>query len=171
MNSYTRTIVLTLLLSTLLLGCSGEAPAAVKATAYPPVPVDTPLPTGYPGPTLVPTGTPVTQQPELGRVKGRLLRKGQAAANVKLGLGAILKNRSGEEQAAAYDRATSPQAACDGKGNFEFLNVRPGRYGLFYANQEEAFLMKFPGKEEMILLTVEGNKAADLGVLDMQDLP
>ena len=115
-----------------------------------------------------------TADPGMGAVVGTLKYKGKPLSLVTLGLANVIKDAQGLEVATQFDRAFSPQTSTQANGSFEFLNLKPGRYGLIYANGPETYLLLKPGDpniQEAILMTVTAGQKVDLGVLDFDNLP
>lgn len=146
-----------------------------SASAYP-APVEPQVTSpDYPGPEAAarPPAEPTpTQDATLGRVKGRLLENSRPAPNVILYLAEVVKDPSGTEMVVSYDRSTSPNTTTDEQGNFVFVNINPGRYGLILDIVVDAYFLHYPGGEnKQILFSVEVDQETDLGKLDYDDLP
>ena len=177
-----------------LTACSNSTPAVTSPTAasinnevatqapdYPapdyPAPVQPATPiSSYPGPipTLVkPEPAPTsTKDPSMGAVNGRLLEADKPAPNVILYLAEVVKDDSGKEMVVSYDRVTSPNTTTDDQGNFVFVNVKAGRYGLILDTVIDSYFLHYPGgTNEQILFSVETNQETDLGELNYDSLP
>jgi hypothetical protein len=125
-------------------------------------------------PVQQPNQPTVTADPKMGMVVGVLKLKGKPVPFVALGLADVLKDAQGLEVATSYDRSSAPQVDTEADGSFAFMNVKPGRYGLIYANEPETYLLLKPGDpdiQEAVLVTVTAGQKIDLGVLDFNDLP
>ncbi len=152
-----RSSLLIVLLLAMLAGCGAKpgasptaAPSPIPATpaaeavpAYPgPEVVATPA--GYPGPqieTPMPTRTPVntqgTPRKGLGNVQGIILTRApgtdQAAPlqNTTLYLATMLNNVDGKPSGIVrVNEDNAPLAVTDLEGDFIFVNIEPGWYGL-----------------------------------------
>jgi len=128
----------------------------------------------YPAPTTLILNTPSptsTTDPTMGNVLGKLFLNGNAVKNMTLELAEVIKDASGRDIIAGLDRAKSPTTVTDDQGRFAFINVKPGAYALILdliTNQE---LMKYPGKEDSVIIQVEAGKEVDLGDLKYDSLP
>lgn len=124
------------------------------------------LPDAAPTPTLT---------PGMGRISGVLqVRSGESAQAVKgalLYLGETVKDSTGTESLAAYDRASSPRAITDGNGRFAFSNIKPGRYGLFLDTVVQAYLLQNPDSGATLLFEVSAGTEVDAGTLLYDSLP
>jgi hypothetical protein len=68
------------------------------------------------------------------------------------------------------DRTTPLRTATDEQGNFTFINVPPGEYGLVLDQVIDSYLLLTPEGESLIL-TIVSNEQIDLGELNYTDLP
>jgi hypothetical protein len=142
---------------------------------------------GYPAPTseFVQTAYPagmlqetpseltpkITQDPNLGAVKGTLMLRGKFVTNVSIYLGALITDDEGRELVAGYDRTSLMRATTDENGDFIVYNVPEGRYGLILDLVTQAYLLDTPDGSQSVLFTVKNGETLDLGTLDYQELP
>jgi hypothetical protein len=157
--------------------CSAAQPTTANKVDLK-VPSTTNPSTSYPYPavsekTIILRET-LTPDPQTGRVEGFLYFKGKPKVSTELALAHVVTDTSGQEIATAFDRANSPMTNTSDNGYFLFENVKPGRYGLIYADLPETYLLLKPGDsatQEAVLLTVEAGSVFDLGKLDYDQLP
>ncbi len=148
--------------------------AANTTAAYPAAgqpPASTP---GYPAPEQGGTQAALplpSKDPSMASLKGRLLQGGQPVANADLYLANLLTNEQGKEVAFSFDRSSSPRARTDQNGNFEFVNLKPGPYGMVYDVVVQSVLLLDPKTGNQLKFSVEQGKAIDAGNLDYSDLP
>jgi hypothetical protein len=166
-----------ILIGFLLSACSPKSLPVTQSTsqvqnAYPTANQE--VASGYPNPEvqptaiLLPTWTPDSSK---GIVKGRIMIRGKPMENPDLYLADILFDKNGKEVSARLDRATSPRAISDRNGNFIFLNVPPGRYGLILDEVVQSYILSKPNTDEQIRAQVTAGSTVDLGTLDFPDLP
>jgi hypothetical protein len=86
-------------------------------------------------------------------------------------LGEIIRDTTGKESLAGFDRVTSPRTTTDNQGHFVFANVRPGRYGLFLDTVVRAFLLLKPDSEDALIIEVSAGKETNLDTLLYDSLP
>lgn len=148
-----------------LVGCSVPAPSPTSGT-----PLASPLnsPIAQPSVSVAPLPT---QDPTLGSVIGTLLEQGQPVAGRVLYLAEVVKDASGKETAAGYDRANSPRTTLQADGSFRFVNVPPGRYSLVMDLVRQAYMLKNPKDQSDLIADVKVGGTANLGVLDFTQLP
>lgn len=135
------------------------APSSEPSSAYP---------AGEPQVEMPPTPT---TDPTLGMVKGVLQLQGKPVANADLYLAGIILDANGKDVAAVLDRPTSPRTRTDEQGNFTFVNVKAGTYGLVVDTVLESYVLLQPGTENQIRLQVTVGQTTDLGNLNFDDLP
>ena len=144
------------------------------ATAYPPYIPPTELPTknGYPAPIeILPTSMTGTMDPQKGEVVGVLQLKGAPVASTNLYLADIIPNPQATEVAVHMERGKSPSALTDQNGNFNFVNIPPGRYALMFDAPPNAYLLLDLKTHLAITVSVTAGAKADLGTLNYDDLP
>lgn len=182
-----QALLILLTISTLLASCtaaSQKSPVVPATNAVPGAAVpgaatpDATTASGYPAsgqPTASqPTAVEVTQDLQLGMVTGTMQLQGKPVRGVLLGLANVLKDANGTEIATSYDPVGGPQTTTRQDGSFTFNNVKPGRYGLIYANLPETYLLLVPGNpkiQQAILVTVTAGQQSDLGLLNFEQLP
>jgi hypothetical protein len=135
----------------------------------PPYPVET-----TPAQAAVPTDPQeiVEQlQTGLGAVSGTLLINRQPRPAASLYLADVIQDDRGAEMVASYDPANSPRAFTDSSGNFLYVNIPPGRYGLVLDSVIASYLLHYPDRDEPILITITAGEVTDIGDLDYDDLP
>ena len=167
-----------------LAGCvsSSTQPSSPDITIIAPSP--TVQENGYPGPTVLsaypppsseaiqqplPTAIPQTPDPNLGVVKARLLLLDQPAKNIILYLAHVITSEAGGRM-VRFERTTSIRTVTDEMGNFMFINVSPGEYGIVIDRVIDSYLLLTPGGESLIV-TLSSNEEVDLGDLSYEDLP
>ncbi len=125
---------------------------------------------GQQAPTTTPLPT-VTPAPDTGVVVGVILYNGEPVARYTLYLAEVIKDEQGQDSVAALKRISSPRTATNDQGQFVFLNVPPGKYGLVLDLVQSAYLLHDPKSNEQIILTVTANEEVDIGTFDFEDLP
>lgn len=110
-----------------------------------------------------------------GVVTGRLfLSRSGAKTPVKdqiLYLAEVINDDKNNPSFAAFDRINSPRAVTNANGEFEFINVRPGNYGLVLDVITSSYLLAKPGTQEPMILKILGGNNLDLGDLTYDELP
>jgi hypothetical protein len=160
-----------------------SAPAPSAASGYPaPAEGAYPAPAegAYPGPGGAPDlGPTVSNEPvvvpepssaDVGVVTGKIFRTvdggREPAGGVILYLGSILQNSEGNESLVELDKGTAPQARLNTLGEFVFVDVPPGRYGLFLDLLRGAVLLNNPEDNGDLVVEVQGGQVLDLGELE-----
>ncbi len=177
-----KSIVLIILLFTglILTGCSsgvtgGATPTVNSATNGYPVPpvqvVQTAYPVGTTGTIPTVSALAMTQDPNMGSVKGTLLLKGKPVVDVMVYLGNIVTDDKGRELVAGYDRTSLMRGSTDENGNYIVHNVPAGRYGLILDLVTRAYLLDTPDGTQSVILTVKNGEITDVGTLDYTELP
>lgn len=184
-----RQITITLgLIGLLLLAACGtptapnpttEAPAATVASeptavgAYP-APGSEPTAAGaYPAPASpdaiddTPLVVPQPASNQVGVVHGTLLRINTDSSEAPivgglLYLGAIL-DIDGRPGLVELDKARAPFTMSNGRGEFAFSDVPPGRYGLMFSHPKGDVLLKNPETGADLIIEVAGGQTVDLG--------
>jgi len=128
----------------------------------------------YPAPETpiktIPSPT-YTADPQLGSIRGRLLRNNVPVPDVVLDLAEVMKDNTGKDIIAGLDRTKSPNTATDSQGAFVFINVETGRYALILDIITNQFLLNNPGSEDPVIVQIEAGKEVNLGDLNFDDLP
>jgi hypothetical protein len=194
MQHITRWVLLSLIVL-LLAACSqpnvapteapvSAEPTAAPADAYPGPATDAyPGPTAgsaYPGPEAAPTA-PVSTEPlvvpapssnQVGVVTGTLLRitpQGEQVpfTNGILYLGPVLADDTGTEVIVAVDKTAAPQTGFNIFGEFAFVDVPPGRYGLMLDVIQGTVLLNDPSgaNDGDLVIEVVGGDTINLGEL------
>jgi len=129
-------------------------------------------------PNTSPLATPVAQMetaPGTGAVTGVLLvrtEQGEAPVpNMIVALGAVLTNDNGQPAAVRYNAQESPQTNTDESGFFAIPDVPPGDYSLILDLVITSYILRKPGSEEDLFITVEADRQVDLGQLVYDNLP
>ncbi len=174
-------LVLLILLLTACGPSSTPAPASKAATVpassgYPAPAASSPTKPGYPAPsnggsTEEAASPTATIDPALGQVKGVFHLEKIPDMPFVLYLAPTVKDSKGQEIVVNFNRDISIPAVPDRQGNFTFVNVPPGRYGLVYDAIGTSFLMTVPGKQETLIITVNGNETVNLGQLNYEAPP
>ena len=95
----------------------------------------------------------------------------EPVSNAILYLARIIIDSSGEERVASFNRLESPRTVSGAEGEFAFLNVEPGRYGLVLDIVVESFLLSNPENGEDLIATVEAGGEFNFGDLVYEELP
>lgn len=188
LSKYIRHIFSCSLLMLVIAGCASSPtePPIANITVIAPTPTfdenGYPAPTvsgAYPGPDgnvqvppvtkVVPTSIPQTPDPELGVVKGSLLLLDKPIGNAILYLAPVITSETGG-QMVRFDRTTSFRTVTNEQGEFNFINIPPGDYGLVIDILIEPYLLLEPEGDSLIV-TVVSNEEIDLGDLNYDDLP
>ncbi len=184
-----RFIFVCALLMLMFVGCvsSPSEPPSANITVIAPTPTfdenGYPAPTivgAYPGPTgnvqqvppvtkVVPTSIPQTPDPELGVVTGSLLLLDKPIDYAVLYLAPVITSDTGG-QMVRFDRTTSLRTVTNELGEFSFINITPGDYGLLLDVLIEPYLLLHPSGDSMIV-TIVSNEQIDLSALNYDDLP
>jgi len=161
----------------------GEQPAATAVSAYPGPGATGAYPgpgaTGaYPAPGNEPPAPTVSMEPiivpqpasgEVGITTGTLYRiDGEnriPITNATLYLGALLQTAEGVDAMVQMDRNVAPKTITNGLGQFLFLDLPPGRYGLMLDAIEGALLLNQPDDGTDLIIEVTGGQVNDLGEL------
>ena len=142
--------------------------------AYP-FPIEEPSQSGCPvpqeGANSVAEFPQVTRDPSLGSIKGRILLNGKPVQFADLYLAELLVNEEGKEVVFSFDRYSPLRTQTNQNGEFEFLNVPDGKYGLVYDVIVEAVLLLDPRTGDQLKFIIEGGQSIDTDDLDFQDLP
>jgi len=122
-------------------------------------------------PSTTPTiGTLIlAQTPSFGLaiVRGRIIeiQSKKAPAESVLYLGEV-KSLSNGLPVIRLERDTAPHAIPAQNGEFLFLDVEPGRYGLVLYTPEFSFLVDDPNTAKNFLLDISPNQVLDLGTIE-----
>lgn len=154
-------------------GCAGQATPTPATTEV----VITPLLNGYPGQaaataTVAMTSTPLavpTPTSDSAVVTGRLVYAGAEdkpfLASLYLGP-ALQADQPGVAPLISFSEQTDPLAVqAAGTGQFLFVNVPPGTYGMVLWNPASSRIVQENKTGETLLFTVEAGQLLDLGVV------
>jgi len=151
------------LLVATLMACKPKSPL----TDSPLVPLS-PLSTATPATSLAPTVAP-TRSPSTGVVTGRLVVQTSLTPkpDVSLFLAEVIESSQDDFAVAALDEQNSPSAPTDTSGQFTFVNIEPGDYGLILQSPLETVLLKniYTGKD--IIVSVVADQTVDLGTIEV----
>lgn len=140
-----------------------------------PFPIEEPSQSDYPvpqeGATSVVVLPQVTRDQSLGSIKGRILLNGKPVQFADLYLAELLVNEEGKEVVFSFDRYSPLRTQTNQNGEFEFLNVPDGKYGLVYDIVVESVLLLDPQTGDQLKFIIEGGKSIDTGDLDFRELP
>jgi hypothetical protein len=107
--------------------------------------------------------------PETGFVTGTLEfiteNDSKPVTNISLFLAEVLKDENGIPRVVSVNRADSPRAATDVKGQFVFSDIPPGEYGIVLDIVVKAYLLPEPGSDSDLVVKVEPGEIVDLGLL------
>ncbi len=189
---YVRVLLILVMLLSFLTACGGSPePPMSEATmpdGYPsildayPDPV-APTPVSYP--SQEDDDKPISTEPfiipspsadQVGNVTGRLFRvtegRSEPIRNTKLFLGTILQSQEGVEGLVQLNRGIDPEVTTDDQGNFVFVDIQPGRYGLMIDTATSgALLLNQPDTGTNMIVEVIGGEVVDLGKLEYSGLP
>lgn len=141
-------------------------------------PAESPLALPNVSPLATPTAVPrVETEPGTGAVTGVLMVRTETGvepvAGVIIAVADVLTNTESAEAVAAfrYQAQASPQTNTDENGFFAISNVPPGRYGLVLDMVMTSFILRQPGVNEDMVVTVEADAQVDMGPLVYDKLP
>lgn len=152
----------------------GAYPAPGDTSAYPGPDASSAYPGPAPTPDLGPTISSepvVVPQPasaSVGVATGKVLRIAEGGtrepvAGYYIYLGRILQNNLGDESIVELDKATAPKARLNAFGEFVFVDVPPGRYGLMLELLRGAVLLNDPDSGGNMIVEIKGGDVVDLG--------
>lgn len=168
-----------------------EAPAGAEPTAAPTGTDEYPAPAtdAYPGPgatgaypepgtaptpavSTEPLVVPEPSSNDVGVVTGTILRvtadgQQEPFTNGIIYLGPILADDTGTEVMVAVDKNTAPQSGFNIFGEFAFVDVPPGRYGLMLDVLQGTILLNDPSgaNDGDLIIEVVGGETIDVGEL------
>lgn len=160
-------------LAVALLALAACQSQAANPPATPAVIVLTPAATA---PALPPTPSgPTPSADQVGTVTGQLVRlHGSAtpeeALELRIYLGTVHQSENGKDALVGASRDTSPFAQTDLEGNFTFVNVPPGRYGLMLDTPDGLVLLNDPKTGGDMIVEVMAGKTSQMGRMEF-DLP
>jgi hypothetical protein len=149
---------------------AGGYPVAAAPTVDPAYPV----PTEALAVTIVPQLTvPAPTSGQVAVVTGKIFRRDKDSTENKtfpadLYLGKILSSTQGEEGLVELDPTTAPRAQVDAQGTFVFIDVPPGKYGLFLNTPGGALLLNQPTDGSALVVDASGGQTIDLGELSYE---
>lgn len=114
-----------------------------------------------PPPTLPTTAAFPTSQPGMGTVRGVLVRM----VGGDLYLAKLLPDD--EFPLFELEMNVSPKAIINETGEFIFINVPPGRYGLVFWTPLNSFLIKDTEAGTTLVITVEADELINIGEIDV----
>lgn len=118
------------------------------------------------------TGSEVEVSASSGAVIGTLLLSSHPVSGQRLALAEILKDDSGQERAAGFQRSDSPATITNEDGSFTFGDIPPGRYGLVLDTGVNSYLLLKPDSaDDPLTMTVVAGEKLDLGTLSYSELP
>jgi hypothetical protein len=176
------TIIIILLMTILLSACSSSKststtiplPTSQQNVGYPAPQTDDTVNSSYPGPTSPSSSNPTPTKvidPQMGIIRGRLLRTNVPIPDISLYLATVMKDNNGNDIVAGLDLSKAETATTAQDGSFTFSNVPLGRYGLVLDIVNQQYLLSYPDKEEAIIMQIEAGKEINLGDLNYDELP
>ena len=133
---------------------------------------------GYPEPNSDQTGEvfatpgPIPRPDSTsGVVVGTIQTNNEPILNLTIYLAKVLVDVEGKEKVIPHDRATSPQALTDERGQFVFSNIQPGNYGLVIDTVLSSYLLHLPQEDVALIITVEAGEATSIELLNYDSLP
>jgi len=112
-----------------------------------------------------------TQDPAKGAVQGRLLLNGKPYIHGIIYISPVIKDKSGEDIIVGLDRMSALSCPLDANGQFNVVNVPPGRYGIILDLVSHGALLDHPDKNTSYLIDVAKGKTTNLGDLNYTNLP
>jgi len=157
-------------------GEPNPAPIVTQTVGGYPAPEVSSTQPGYPGPSNPESAQSAAEpaptiNPSLAQVKGTFHLEKPPSIPYVLYLAPTVKDSKGQEIVFNFDRNIAIPAVPDNQGDFNFVNVPPGRYGMIFDLIATSYLMTVPGKQETLLITVNGNETVDLGRLNYEAPP
>lgn len=104
-----------------------------------------------------------TKDSNLGLVKGKLVFRSFWDGKYLLHLAPIIQDKEGNDVIVKFDRSDTIVSEPTSDGDFEFINVPAGRYGLVFDTISTSFLITNPDGETTLIINVNGNETVDLG--------
>jgi hypothetical protein len=158
-----RALAYALAVLLLVTGCSARATTAPVSPTEGAIvsPLQSPLQSQQEG-TAQEVPTP---SPGLGVIVGALIDQTQDAPLVDrtLYLAPLIKSEDGTMEVARLVVETAPSAQTDAAGQFVFVDVPPGRYGIVLSGQANDYLLADFRSESEVLVVVEAGQTADTG--------
>jgi hypothetical protein len=176
------TIITILLIPILLNACSSPKstpttitlPTSQQNVGYPAPQTDDTVNSSYPGPSFPSSSNPTPTKvidPQMGIIRGRLLRSNMPIPDISLYLATVMKDNNGNDIVAGLDLSKAETTTTGQDGSFTFVNVPLGRYALVLDIVNQQYLLSYPDKEEAIIMQVEAGKEINLGDLNYDELP
>jgi hypothetical protein len=115
-----------------------------------------------------PVVVPEPSSADVGVATGKIIRITDSGAREPLAgynlyLGNILQNNEGNESLVELDRGTAPKAQLNALGEFVFVDVPAGRYGLMIDLVRGAALLNDPDDGSDLIVEIQGGQIVDLG--------
>jgi hypothetical protein len=137
---------------------------------------DSPLADATNSPLQIPTEIPRIETAEgTGAVTGYLVLRtaegDKPVVDVKIGLAEVMTDSLGREAVIGYDNIGAPADVTDANGFFAIADVPPGRWGFILDTVWSSYMLRTPGVDEDMLITVEPGGQNDMGVLWYENLP
>jgi hypothetical protein len=146
------------MISAMISACEEESLPAF--TSLPPSPITPTIVITSPPPTPQTTVTFPTSQPGMGTVQGVLAR----GMGGDLYLAKLLPDD--EFPLFELEMEVSPKAIMSEMGEFIFINVPPGRYGLVFWTPLNSSLINDPRTDTTLVISVEADKPINMGEID-----
>ena len=163
------TLVVVLSITLLGIGCGGDDDQAVP-TVTPSGESATPSESVQDSPIATPVVSPLEWEatPEAGKanLRGRLLITEQTALVGELFLAAAVSTSNPEIYLLELDEKNSPRALFDRTtGEFVFLNIAPGKYGLIVWEPMQSAPLSEPETGATLYIDLSANQVHDVGTL------
>ena len=162
----------------------------ITESGYPSPPIETTVESGYPPPVEIPTvaGYPEPNSDQSGEfyatpgpipqassssgvVVGTILVNNEPIPNLTIYLAEVLVDGEGQERVASYDRVNSPRAFTDEEGQFVFVNIIPGKYGLVLDTVLSSYLLHLPQEDIALAINVAAGEVTSVELLNYDSLP
>jgi hypothetical protein len=172
-------VVVALLISVLIVGCGADDPVTPSPTATSVPPRNTETPTTSGGVTESPLESPLPtpseaipwdQEPAAGKanLRGRIVVSDPTVLVGELFLAVAVPTDMSDIELLELDTEVAPQAYIDrATGQFLFVDVEPGRYGLIAWEPMNSGAVTDPETGETLFLELSAGEVKDLDTLEI----